>query len=93
MVFSEDHEDHVSNNDYVTAIQQCAKLNSSIKWYSNAFCSDGGKQNEHWTSITRGDKLFSLTIYGKTQFKPRKKRGTSCTTRVPQFEEKETGHF
>ena len=81
MVFSENYEKQIDNLNYVNAIHECEKRKSYIKWYSNVFCSGGGKQKQHWTSITRADKLFSLTIYGKTQFKPRKeKRNTLCTT-------------
>ena len=65
---------------YVYAVKECEKLSSYIKWYSNAYCSDLGKTNQHWTSITREDKMLSLTIYGKIQFKPYKeKRNTPCT--------------
>jgi hypothetical protein len=81
MVFSEDYGNQIANKNYVGAILECRKRKTYIKWYSNAFCPGDEKQKQHWTSITRGNKLFSLTIYGKPQFKPSKeKRNTSCTT-------------
>ena len=84
-MFSEDRANQIDSKTYVDAIQECENLNSYIKWYSNAYCSDRGNTNQHWTSITREDKMFSLTIYGKIQFKPYKeKRSTPCT----KFEEK-----
>ena len=79
-VFSEGHENQISSAEYVAAKRQCDTRNSYIKWYSNTYCSDGGNTNQHWTSITREDNMFSLTIYGKIQFKPYKeKRNTPCT--------------
>ena len=84
-MFSEGHENQTTNALYVAAIEQCETRNSYIKWYSNAFCSGGGNRNQHWTSITREDKMFSLTIYGKMQFKPYKEKRN---TRVPRCEEK-----
>ena len=83
-MFSEDRANQIDSKTYVDAIQECENLNSYIKWYSNAYCSDGGNTNQHWTSITREDTMFSLTIYGKIQFKSYKKKETH---RVPRFEE------
>ena len=73
-MFSEGYANQFSSYEYVAAMQVCNTQNSYIKWYSNAFCSGGGKMNQHWTSITREDKMFSLTLYGKIQFKPYKEK-------------------
>ena len=79
-MFSEGYANQFSSHKYVDAIQVCKIRNSYIKWYSDAFCSGDNNKNQHWTSITREDKMFSLTIYGKIQFKPYKeKRNTPCT--------------
>lgn len=79
-MFSEGHEIQISSAEYVVAKSQCEARNSYIKWYLNTYCSGGGNTNQHWTSITREDKMFSLTIHGKIQFKPNKeKRNTPCT--------------